>query len=218
MNRPKTNANPKHYEISDHGIIIRAISPKHWDPVCMTQVDIIILSTCNKKKYRLQAIDDWLTSRFPRLWDWLGLHLTWLRFSWSSEHSNRPIDIQRFVPPEDIYHEIHGRIRKRHDFEMGDGKVFNATCNALHYEPRRLEDNKGFSEPVALPPVLDFCLCRHREWLRVTRKFARHQRMEGFIIFRYASIVVTCLFGTTLEKMEPPHNNKEPMRLRPSSI
>ena len=39
------------------------------------------------------------------------------------------IDIKKFVPPENVYHEIHGRIRKRHDFEKGDWKVFDG----MHY-------------------------------------------------------------------------------------
>ena len=85
---------------------------------------------------------------------------TSLRFS---EHSNRPVDVERFVPPEDVYHEIHGRIRKRHDFEMGDRKVFNGASNALYHEPRRLEQDKGFGEPVALSPVLDFFLSWYRK-------------------------------------------------------
>ena len=44
---------------------------------------------------------------------------------------------------------------------MGDWEVFNATRDALHYEPRRLEEDEGLGEPVAFTPVLDFCLCRH---------------------------------------------------------
>ena len=140
-------------------------------------------------------------------------------FSWFLEHSNRPIDVQRFVPPENVYHKIHGRICKRHNFEMGDWKVFNATRNALHYKPRHLEEDNGLSEPVAFTLVLDFCLCWHCEWLGVTQKITLLQWMEGFIIFfRYALIVVTRLFGAMLEKMEPPHDNKESMRLRPSPI
>ena len=85
---------------------------------------------------------------------------TLLRFS---EHSNRPVDVERFVPPEDVYHEIHGRIHKRHDFEMGDRKVFNGASNALYHEPRRLEQDKGFGKPVALSPVLDFFLSWYRK-------------------------------------------------------
>ena len=46
---------------------------------------------------------------------------------------------------------------------MGDWKVFNAACNALYYEPRRLEEDKGLGEPVAFTLVLDFRLCRHRK-------------------------------------------------------
>ena len=62
----------------------------------------------------------------------LGLRPPCLRLS---EHSDRPINVERFVPPEDIYHEINGRISKRDNFEMGDWKVFDAPCNALHHEP-----------------------------------------------------------------------------------
>ena len=219
MNHPKTNAYPKHYDISNHEISPGTISPKPWHTVFTTQVDIPILTTCDKPKYRFQVIEDWLPCRFPHLWDWLGLHPAWLRYSWFLEYSNRPVDVQRFVPPEDIYHEIHGRICKHHDFKMSDWKVFNATCNALHYEPQHLKKDKGLGEPVAFTPVLDFCRCRHGEWLGVTQKITLLQWMEGFIMFfRYALIVITRLFGAMLEKMEPPYDNKEPMRLQPSSI
>ena len=54
-------------------------------------------------------------------------------------------------------------IRKRHDFKMGDWEVFNGTCNALHHEPRRLDQDQGFSEPVTLSLVLDFHFGRHGE-------------------------------------------------------
>ena len=85
---------------------------------------------------------------------------TRLRFS---EYSNRSIDVERLVPPEDVNHEIHGRIRKRHNFEMSDRKVFDGTYNALHHELRCLEQNEGFSEPVTFPLVLDFLLGRQDE-------------------------------------------------------
>ena len=64
MNHPKTNAYPKHYDISDPGIIHSAISPKPWHPVFATQVDKIILTTCNKPKYCFQAINDQLLCQF----------------------------------------------------------------------------------------------------------------------------------------------------------
>ena len=83
------------------------------------------------------------------------LHHTWLRFL---EHSNRAVDVERLVPPEDVYHEIHGHICKYHGFEMGDWKVFDGPCNALCYKPRCLEQDKGFSESVTLSLVLDFFL------------------------------------------------------------
>ena len=149
--------------MSGHEIIPGTISPKPWHPVFATQVDILILSTCNKPNYHPQTAANCPPCQFPCLWDWLGLHLAWLRFSWFSEHLNRPIDVQRFVPPEDVYHEIHGHICKHHNFEMGDWEVFNATHNALHYEPWHLEENKELGKPVAFTPVLDFHLCWHGE-------------------------------------------------------
>ena len=39
--------------------------------------------------------------------------------------------------------------------------MFDGSRNALHHEPRRLEQDKGFSEPVALSLVLDFCFGRY---------------------------------------------------------
>ena len=160
MNRPKTNTYPKHYDISDHGIIRGAISPKPWHPVFVSQADILILITCNKNKNRFQAIRVCPRSQSLPLRDWFFAS----RFS---EHPDRPIDVQRFVPPENVYHEIHRRICKRHDFEMGDWKVFNATRNALYYEPRRLEEDKGLGEPVAFTLVLDFCFGRHGKWIDI---------------------------------------------------
>ena len=62
----------------------------------------------------------------------LGLHPPCLRLS---EHSDRLINVERFVPPEDIYHENNGHISKHDNFEMGDWKVFDVPCNALHHEP-----------------------------------------------------------------------------------
>ena len=99
---------------------------------------------------------------------------------------------------------------------MGEWKVFDAPRNALRYEPRCLEQDEGFSKPVALRPVLDFLLGRYEEWLvNITRKEIHlPQRMEGFIIFwRHLR-----LFGATLEKMEPPHYNKEAVCCRPFYI
>ena len=162
MNRPKTNTYPKHYDISDGDFFaVRGISPKPWHPVFATQVDKFIQITCDKCSHYSQNIANFLHNILPhprvlrRPWYDLVLRCTWLRFS---EHSNRPVDVEGLVPPEDVYHEIHGRIRKRHDFEMSDWKVFLVTCYGLDHEPRRLEQDEGFGEPVALPPVLDFFL------------------------------------------------------------
>ena len=64
----------------------------------------------------------------------------------------------RLVPPENVYHKIHGSICKCDNFEMGDNKVFASVCDALHYKPQCLEQDEGFSEPVTLSLVLDFGL------------------------------------------------------------
>ena len=48
MNRPKTNTYPKHYDIGDDlPVFAKTISPKSWHPVIATQVDILILTTCD---------------------------------------------------------------------------------------------------------------------------------------------------------------------------
>ena len=60
MNRPKTNAYPKHYEIGSRKIIPGTISPKPWHPVFATQVDTLILTTCDKQKYRFQTFANYL--------------------------------------------------------------------------------------------------------------------------------------------------------------
>ena len=65
MDRPKTNAYPKHYDISDYSIILGAIGPKSWHPVFASQVDTIIPITCDKIIYRFEAIADCLPSQFP---------------------------------------------------------------------------------------------------------------------------------------------------------
>ena len=69
-------------------------------------------------------------------------------------------NVQRFVPPEDVYRKIHSRIRKPDDFEMRDWKMFDGPCDALHYELRRLE---RFSKPAAVPLILDVLLNLHDE-------------------------------------------------------
>ena len=51
------------------------------------------------------------------------------------EYSNRPIDVESLVPPENVYHEIHGHIGKSDNFEMGDWKVFDDPCNTLRCKP-----------------------------------------------------------------------------------
>ena len=137
--------------------LLLLLSAQNFGTVFVTQVNITILATHNKETFCYQAIADCFQHRFP-----FGLR----RFScmmkfipclwiWFSECSNRPIDIERFVLPENLYHKIHGRIRKCHDFEMGDWEVFDGPCNALHHKPRRLQQDKWFSKPVTLPLVLD---------------------------------------------------------------
>ena len=72
-----------------------------------------------------------------------------------------PINVERFVPPEDIYHKIHSSICKRDNFKVGDRKVFYGTCNALHHKPRCLDQDEEFGKPITFPPVLDFCFGWH---------------------------------------------------------
>ena len=67
VNRPKTNTYPKHYEVSDDNIFTIIISPKPWHPIFATQVDKIILSTCDILKYHFQTFTDCLPSQFPCL-------------------------------------------------------------------------------------------------------------------------------------------------------
>ena len=172
MNHPKTNTYPKHYEISGDLIVTGTISPKPWYPVFATQVDII-LSTYDNHKYHSQATNKCLPSCLQIWFCDMGLHLPQLRFL---EHLNRPIDIESFVSPEDIYHEIHGCICKHGNFEMGNWKVFNASYNALHHKPWHLEQNEGFSEPVALSPVFDFCFGWHGEWVDVIMCEITHEQ------------------------------------------
>ena len=42
--------------------------------------------------------------------------------------------------------------------------------------------------------------------------------MEGDIIFMQYKFFITCLCRATLKEMEPSHNDKEPVRRRPSSF
>ena len=133
-----------------------SISPKHWHPVLLTQVDILVHPTCNTFKYCF-----WLV---PCLWDWFSDLLCHPWF-WFSEHLGLT-DIERFVPLEDVYYEIHGSICKCHDFQMGNWKVFNGMCNALYYKPWGLKNDKlkRLSKPIAFPPVLGFCLGWHNKF------------------------------------------------------
>ena len=129
---------------------------------------------------------------------------------------NRLIDIKRLVPPENLYHKIHGCIFKHDDFKMGDWKVFDGMYNALHCKPQYLEQDEGFSKQVTLSPILDFHFGQHEEWfVTVTHpKIACLQWMEGFIVFwQYLH-----LFGSMLKKMEPSHDDKEPMHYCPLYI
>lgn len=61
------------------------------------------------------------------------------------------------MPLENVYHKIHGWICKCHDFEVSDWKVFNGQCNTLHHDLQGLDQDIGYSKPVTLPFVLDFC-------------------------------------------------------------
>ena len=150
----------------------------------MTQVNITILKTYDTNvKYLFQAFANFLHSWFLRLRDWfidMGLNLPWLAFL---ECLNRLIDIKRLVPPENVYHKIHGCICKHDDFKMGNWKVFDGMCNALHYKPQYLEQDEGFSKWVTLSPVLDFHFGQYEEWfVTVTYpKTACLQWMEGLL-------------------------------------
>ena len=62
MNHPKTNTYSKHYEIGVDEMTTWIISPKPWHPVFATQVDIIILATCDKYNYYFQDIANFLPS------------------------------------------------------------------------------------------------------------------------------------------------------------
>ena len=129
---------PTSTAISGENVFAITITPKHWHPVFVAQVDKTILKTHDKHKYLLQAIANCLPSQFLWLWDRFfdrGPPPAWL----TSQHSNRPIDVERFIPPEDVYHKIHGCICKCDDFKMCEWKVFDAPCNALYYKPQCLK-------------------------------------------------------------------------------
>ena len=85
-------------------------------------------------QYRSQAFADRLPGRFPcsEIGSLARVCIPSLGRPKFSEHSNMLIDIKKFVPPENVYHEIHGRIRKRHDFEKGDWKVFDGMYYSNH--------------------------------------------------------------------------------------
>ena len=91
-------------------------------------------------------------------------------------------------------------------------------CIMNHEVWRRTRDLASQSLP---PPVLGFCLSRHEERLRVTiklHKIAHLQRMEWFVILWYSSIILFPVLGATLKMMEPPMNDKKPMRRWSSSL
>ena len=60
------------------------------------------------------------------------------------------------MPPENVYHKIHGWICKHHNFEVSDWKVFNGQHNALCHNLQGLDQDIGYSGLVALSFVLDF--------------------------------------------------------------
>ena len=130
-----------------------------------TQVDIIFLTNHDQRQYSSPALPiasqvDFRASEIGSLARGRIPSFGRLRFS---ENSNRSIDVEWFVPLENVYHEIHGDIRKRHNFEMVDWRVFDGVCYALQCERRCLEKDKGFSKPVSHPTILDFLLGRHGE-------------------------------------------------------
>ena len=66
--------------------------------------------------------------------------------------------IKRLVPPESIGRKVENSKCERHDLKFGDGQMFNTACDALEYEPARMNDDKPFSQPIAFTSVLDFIL------------------------------------------------------------
>ena len=238
MNHTKTHAYLKHHE-SSRGLLAIIIGPEPWHTVLMAQNDKFILTPYNKEKYRLQAIANCHPCQFLCLKDQLiglGLHLAWLGFAWIMrfntiicrprvwflEHSNGLIDIERFVPLEDVDHKIHSHVCKCHDFEMCDWKVFDSTCDALHHEPQSLKEDKWFSKPVALPSVLDFCLGWYSKWGEVDAEGCvisvevnSSEWMKWSVFLMWNGFNITRFFQTMLKEMESSHENKESVHFQP---
>ena len=103
-------------------LLLLLLSAQNFGTVFVTQVNITILATHNKETFRYQVIADCFQYRTPFALRRFSCTMKFISRLWTrfSERSNRPIDIERFVPPENLYHKIHGRIRKCHDFEIGD--------------------------------------------------------------------------------------------------
>ena len=137
-NRPKTDTYPKHYLISKDLYAAAAPGPN----LGILSSWIRTTSSSRKPMIKKNIVFRPLAIDISRVWDQfsvnsrLELRRLWLRFS---EYSNRPIDVESLVPPENVYHESHGHICKCDNFEMGDWKVFDGPCNTLRCKPRSSE-------------------------------------------------------------------------------
>ena len=132
-----------------------------------TQVDIIFLTNYDQRQYHSPAFTDRLPSRFLRLWDCFsrpGASPAWRGLDFRSTRTGR-------LTLRGLFHQTmyitkfmaaHASVTIS---RWLTGKVSNGMCYALQYEPRCLEPDKGFTELVALPSGLDFCLGRHGKWL-----------------------------------------------------
>ncbi|KAF9552182.1 hypothetical protein CPC08DRAFT_791998, partial [Agrocybe pediades] len=70
-------------------------------------------------------------------------------------NSSRDTDIERFIPPQEVYDHCQSGERKRYDFKLRNNHMFNAASNDLRDEPADLEDDDAFREIIGLALVLD---------------------------------------------------------------
>ena len=84
------------------------------------------------------------------------LHHLWPSDS-TLEHSNGSIDVERFVPPEDVYRETHGCVIVTILRCHREWRTFNGRHDKC------LGQYKGLRELVALPHVPDFRFGQHGE-------------------------------------------------------
>ena len=48
------------------------------------------------------------------------------------------MNVQGFVPPEEVHYAVQDSVRKGNDFELGDIEMLGKPREALHDEPRSL--------------------------------------------------------------------------------